>query len=88
MIKQNEIKIDCLIFQKQEPGINILTDGINRAGEVKEKALYAKQLQKEVDVLLSCSDYDDRILNCRNCRLIANLRRRTADLITRTEKIE
>jgi hypothetical protein len=86
-MKENKKKISCSTFQKQESEIKILTDKINKAKEIQEKALYAEELQKEVDVLLSCSDYDGKRLDCKNCRFIANLRKKIANLIIKTKKL-
>ncbi len=86
-MKENKKKISCLTFQKQKSEIKILTDKINKAKGIQGKALYAEELQKEVDVLLSCSDYDGNILECKNCRFIANLRKKTTNLIIKTKKL-
>ncbi len=80
-------KISCSISQKQEPLIKDITDKINRAKGIREKAGFAERLKEEVDVLLSCSDYDEKKLNCRNCHFIANFRKKTADLIIKAKKL-
>jgi hypothetical protein len=80
-------EIDCPAFQKQEPVIEDITAKINKAEGVQEKAAFAVELQKEVGMLISCSDYDKRRADCKNCRFIANLRKRTADLIIRAKKL-
>jgi len=87
MHKKEEAKITCVAFQKQEPVIKDITDKINQAKDVKEKAKNALELQKEVDVLLSCPDYDGKKLDCKNCHFIANLRKKTANLIIRAKKL-
>lgn len=87
MHKKEEAKISCATFQKQEPVIKDITEKINNAKEVQEKATFAVELQKEVNVLLSCSDYDEKSLNCKNCHFIANLRKKTADLIIKAKKL-
>ena len=86
-MKENEAKIDCAVFQKRETAIEDITAKINRAEGVEQKAMFAPKLQKEVDVLLSCSDYDQSSLDCRNCRFIAILRGRTAALIMKAQKL-
>jgi hypothetical protein len=86
-MKEKEKKINCSTFQKQESEIKILTDKINKAKGIQEKALYADELQKEADVLLSCPDHDTKRLDCKNCRFIANLRKKTANLIIKTKKL-
>ena len=88
MYKKEEVKISCLIFQKQEPIIKDLTEKINIAKEVQEKAKFAEELQKEVDVLLNCPDYDNRKLDCKNCYFVAILRKKTANIIIKAKKLK
>jgi regulator of protease activity HflC (stomatin/prohibitin superfamily) len=86
-MKENQVKINCAAFRNQESAIDDITAKINRAECVEEKAVFAAELQKEVDVLLSCADYDQSSLDCRNCRFIAALRHRTAGLIMKAKKL-
>ncbi|MBU0567287.1 hypothetical protein KJ693_06905 [bacterium] len=86
-MKENEAKISCLTFQKQEPAIKDITDKINQAKGVQEKAEFASEMQEEVDVLLSCPDHDGQSLDCRNCHFITNLRKSTANLIIKAKKL-
>lgn len=82
---KEEPKISCLTFQKQESLLEDITEKINMAKEVQEKARFAEELQKEVDVLLSCPDYDKEKLGCESCHFIASLRKKTADLIIKAK---
>ena len=84
---KEEPKINCAIFQKQECAIKDITDKINKATGVQEKAGFAEEIEKEVDVLLSCPYYDKASINCKNCHFIANLRKRTASLIIKAKKL-
>lgn len=86
-MKKENAEISCPIFQKQEPVIKYITDKINQAKGVLEKARFAEVLQKEVDVLLSCSDYNNESFDCKNCRFIASLRKKTANLIIKARKL-
>jgi hypothetical protein len=86
-MKENKAKMNCPTFQKQEPVIEDISAKINKAKESQEKAVSAEELQKEVNVLLSCPDYDDKSVDCRNCRLITNLRKKTAALIIKAQKL-
>jgi len=86
-MQKEEPRISCPTFLKQETVIKDITDKINQAKGVREKAIFAEELQKEVDVLLTCSDYDDKKLDCRNCRFIAKLRKKTAGLIIKAKKL-
>ena len=80
--------INCPTFQKQEPFIKDITDKINGAKGVQEKAGFAEELKKEVDVLLSCPDYESQSLDCKNCHFISNLRKKTSNLIIKAKKLE
>ncbi len=80
-------KINCPIFQKQEPIIKELANNINKAKGIEEKARVSEELKKEIGVLLSCSDYDEKRLDCSSCRFIANLRKRTVDMIIKAKKL-
>lgn len=84
---KEEPKISCPAFQKQEPVIKGISDKINSAKDVKEKARFAEELQKEVNVLLSCPDYKKEKLDCKNCHFIAGLRKKTADIIIKAKKL-
>lgn len=84
---KEEPKISCPAFQKQESIIKDITNKINRAKGVLEKARFAEELLKEVNVLLSCPDYDKEKFDCKSCRFIANLRKKTADLIIKAKKL-
>lgn len=76
-----ESTIRCHIFQAQEKDIQELTDAINKATASNSRMEKASELMKEVDVLLSCQDYDELSISCVSCRSIASLRRQTAELI-------
>ncbi|MDP2960136.1 MAG: hypothetical protein Q8N71_01820, partial [candidate division Zixibacteria bacterium] len=68
---ENKSKIGCPTFQKQESVIKEITDKINGAKGVQEKAGFAEEIEKEVDVLLSCPDYVEKRLDSKNCHFIA-----------------
>lgn len=87
MHNKEKTKINCPIFQKQEPVIKDMADKINIAIGVLKKAEFAEELQKEVEVLLSCPDYDGKRLDCNNCHFIMNLRKKTAGLIIKAKKM-
>ena len=84
----NKTKIGCSTFQKQESVIKDITDKINGAKGVQEKAGFAEELEKEVDVLLSCPDYKGESLDCKNCHFIANLRKKTSNLIIKAKRLK
>lgn len=84
---REEPKINCLAFQRQEGIIRDLTDKINSAKTVQEKAKFAQDLQKEADVLLSCAGYKSESLDCESCHFIANLRKRATNIILKAKKL-
>ena len=86
-MSKEDAKISCQVFQKQEAVIKDITNKINTIEGVTGKAVFAEELRKEVDVLLSCQDYKDTNLDCKNCRFIANLRKKTADIIIKAKKL-
>ena len=86
-MEENKSKISCPTFQKQESLIKDITNKTNQAKVVLEKARFAEGLQREVEVLLSCPDYDGKRLDCKNCHFIANLRKKTANLIIKAKKL-
>ena len=86
-MSEENAEISCSVFQKQEPVIKEITAKINGAKGVLEKAEFAEKLQEEVDVLLSCPDYNEKNEDCSNCRFIANIRTKTAGLIIKAKKL-
>lgn len=82
-----EQEVNCEIFQKQEVVIKEITDKINAAKDISEKASLAGEMRKEAEVLLACENYDDEKSDCRNCEFIADLRKKTADLIIKAKKL-
>lgn len=84
---KHEASIGCLTFQKQESEIKKITEKINQAKGLKEKVELAAELQKEVGVLLSCPDYNEKNFDCKNCRIISNLRQKTANLIIKAKRL-
>ncbi len=80
-------QINCPIFQKQEPIIKEITNKINQAREVQEKARNSLELEKEINVLLNCSDYDEKRLDCGCCHFVADLGKRTTNLIIKAKKL-
>lgn len=82
MYKEGD-RIHCARFQNQESLIKDSTDKINKAKSVPEKAAYAERLQREANILLSCLNYDEESLDCKNCHIIATLHKQAARLIVK-----
>lgn len=79
--------VRCPLFQSEEEVIKKLTNEINKAASIEEKAAKAQDLIEEVDALLSCEEYDDKNVDCKNCRIISELRKRTAELVVKARKL-
>ena len=78
-------EIKCPIFLKREWTIKELTRDINEAKTLSDKAERAEQLKKEVEMLLSCEKYNQKNEDCKNCRMISNLRKQTAELLIKAK---
>lgn len=81
--------IDCPIdlFPKQESKIQELTQQINEARRIQQKAELAHALGDELEVLLRCSAFDEGNIHCANCQVISAWRSKTVTLLLRTEKV-
>ena len=77
----------CPIFQKQESIIKNIINKINHVDRLVEKARFAEELQQAANVLLSCPDYSGKKTDCKNCHFIANLRKKTAELMIKVKKL-
>ena len=76
----------CVICQKANPEIERLTHQIKQLNHIHEKANFARQLLAEVDAALKeHGSTDDPVGKpCQNTLL---LRKQTAELILRTQKL-
>jgi len=84
---KEDAKISCRTFQKQELAIKDIIDKINSAKDVLGKAEFAEKLQEEVNVFLSCQDYNENNGDCKNCHFIASVRKKTAGLIIKAKRL-
>lgn len=85
--EQDQNKISCPAFNKQEPVLRHMTEEINKAHGPQEKNWWAEELLKEVKILLECPQHDGAKLDCMNCRTISELRSRTAGLVLKAGKL-
>jgi hypothetical protein len=80
-------EINCPAFQKQGPIINDITNKINRAEGILAKARFVEELLKKVNAFIFCPDYDGNKAECKHCRSVAILRKKTAEIIIKAEKL-
>ncbi|MFH1856370.1 MAG: hypothetical protein ABH836_03955 [Candidatus Omnitrophota bacterium] len=85
---KEETKINCPVSRKQEFVIKDIIDKINQAENARDKARYAEELRGKADILINCPDFEKENIDCNSCRFIANLRKKTADLIIKAKKLE
>ena len=83
--KQIECPID--LFQGQEKKMQAIIQEINISKDINDKASYANELQKEVNVLLECKSYDEKNLNCKACQTVADLRQKAVEIVLKTAKV-
>ncbi|MBI4770540.1 MAG: hypothetical protein HY784_09070 [Chloroflexi bacterium] len=87
------------LFPRQEAEIARLTAAINRARPIPRSARAgsresapgkvprAQELIEAVEVLLACERYDESSIACRLCRNFSQLRRKTAALVVKAERL-
>jgi hypothetical protein len=80
---QSRIQCPIDLFEPQEAKIESLYNAINAARMASEKALNARRLIDEANILLDCVSYDRANQNCWLCRNIAELRLKTVSLVVR-----
>jgi len=84
---QEQEKIGCSIFQKQENIIKEFADKLNKVKDYQHKVELASDLSRYVDMLLECSEYNVNSLDCKNCRFISSFRKRTANIIIKVKEL-
>jgi len=81
-------KIKCPVFTSKNEEIEKINEAINEAGEIGEKARLAERLIKEMDELINCKLFDVERAECKICHYIADLRKRTANLILKAKELK
>jgi len=86
-MKEDKPTISCPTFQAQEPVIEHIIAKVNGVKDIAQKAELAEELHEEVEVLISCPEYDEKSADCNKCRFNANLREKTATLIIKAKRL-
>jgi len=73
--------ITCGKFQTKESVCATLTEQVNAAQSIGQKAAKAKELIEVAEELLACEEYEDASLECQYCHSFSDLRKKTAALI-------
>jgi len=84
----DRLNIDCPAYIHLEEEMKRLTDEINNAIGITEKAVKAEELKAKAEALLSCLEYDSESWNCGNCRRIASLKKAVVEVIIQVSKGE
>ena len=88
MYNQNDTSaIQCKIHQDSLTAMNVIKQKINHGATVCIKAKYAEELSDKVACLIDCPQYDDQKQDCKYCRMIANLHKKTAELIIKAKSL-
>jgi len=75
--------ITCDKFQTKESVCATLTEQVNAAQSIGEKAAKAKELIEVAEELLVCEEHEEASLECQYCRSLSLLRKKTAALIVK-----
>ena len=84
--QESSSKIRCDIFQEIYRNLNNIKLKINNS-RFPGKAEFAEELSEEVDCLLDCKEYSNLQFDCTNCRIIAQLHKKTADLVIKAKSL-
>ncbi len=80
-------RIKCLTFCSKNETIEAYTKVLNEEKNTGKKIYFAETLIKEADWLLNCQYFNRKKLDCRICRKISELRKKTAELIIKAQKL-
>lgn len=82
----NSSKIRCEIFQDIYYNLNSIKSKISKTS-FPIKVEFAKELMEEANCLLECKECRDLQFDCTKCRIIAQLYKKTADLIIKAKSL-
>lgn len=75
----NEV-INCPFFEKNRSLLMASKRKINTSSRPIEKSIYAEDVEEIAEKLINCHDRDDRRANCKNCRIVANLQKKSVEI--------
>lgn len=78
----------CPIFKSKNEEIEEINKAINKAKEIGEKAYLAEKLIKEANRLLACKLFEVQKPECKICHYLADLRKKTANLILKAKELK
>ena len=77
----------CIVFQDFVSVMDILRSKMIKSKHVPEKAQYAEEILVEANTAINCSHFNDKSVDCINCRIVAGLNKKTADLVINAKKL-
>ena len=80
--------IPCTIHQDSFRHIHEIKQQISLGTTVGIMANYAEELLEKVALLLDCQEYNNQIQHCEDCRFIAHLHNKTAELIIKAKSLQ
>lgn len=81
-------KTACSICERANPEFESLNRQINQARTPKEKAPFAKQLIAKADEVLKAHSQAGDSLIAQGCQTVLNLRKQTAQIILKAQKLQ
>ena len=81
-------RMNCPKYLEMQDIIEQLTEKINRAEGLAEKAIKAQELLEIADDLLSCENYEGGNWSCENCHRAASLRKEVSQIILHVSRGE
>lgn len=79
--------IQCDIYQDCYAAMDEIKLNINQGSTVGIKAKYAEELLDRVACLTDCPQYSDQKQECKHCRMMANVHKRTAEIIIKAKQL-
>jgi hypothetical protein len=77
---RNNVVINCPFFEKNRSLLLASKRKINTSGRPIEKSIYAEDVEEIAERLINCHDRDDRRANCKNCKIVANLQKKSVEI--------
>ncbi|MGO8805314.1 MAG: ArsR/SmtB family transcription factor [Candidatus Bathyarchaeia archaeon] len=85
-VKKQPDLTSCANFTKMDQAIKQLTNQINHAQNLTEKASKARELMNAAEILLACKSFEKGKWSCETCHQVAGLKKGTSQIILHMSK--
>jgi len=85
-VTRHSSRSECVKLKEMTKSIEGLTQEINLATDINDKASHAVELRGLVESLLTCEEFDEKYQECVNCHRVANLRKNVSTIILQISK--